>query len=85
LAIADAKRGHTLQNREIKVGCSWFQYGTGASTQDDRIGSLGSDPLSGGCPRDHFGVDSEFTYAANNELRVLAAEIDDKNGLVVGH
>ena len=44
---------------------------------------LGLQPLervSGGVERRDFGIDSGFTDAARDQLRDLAAEVDDEDG-----
>ena len=57
-------------------------FRTSAQNYGRRFGT--ADLLRGGGPRNHFRVHAEFSNSADNELGVLAAEINDVNGLM-GH
>ncbi len=50
----------------------------------DRITAFGRMPLEGGFRRlegDDLGIDAGFAHAPRDELRHLAAEIDDEDGV----
>ncbi len=66
------------------VGASAPKNRARAAAQNNGIRLERADPIPGGGPRDHLGVNAKLTDSSNDELRVLAAKIDDVNGLM-GH
>ncbi len=82
LAVADAKHGNA--RLEDRIGRAW------AADIDSRVGAAGKDhgfrldapkAFLGGLERDNLGKHAGFADAAGNQLRDLAAEIDDENGV----
>ena len=52
----------------------------GAAGQDDALGIEPLERFGGGVEGRDFGIDSGFANAARDQLRDLAAEVDDEDG-----
>ena len=75
------------QNRNTEFVHTWVDRGSAldvhrsrATRKDDSYRVLGSDLCSSQIVADDFREHMRFTHAARNELCVLRAEIDDKDG-----
>jgi hypothetical protein len=84
--VADAQDGHA-QLEETPVhsrGPVEIDAG-GPPRQDDSPRRKGAKLIEGDAARVYFAIDTLFSDAASNELRVLRAEVDDENEFASGH
>ena len=89
MAVADAEhRDAQIEHRLRGAGAAGPGHAVGAARQDHRLRRVGAqvgvaDRLVGA----DLAEDAEFTQAARDELRHLAAEIEDQDlvGMNVGH
>ena len=83
LAVADAKDRHAgIEQRLRGARAAFFGYRCGATGKDD---PLGLHPFIGGlghAERCDFAVNAGFAHTPCDELRHLAAEIDDEDGVL---
>ena len=83
-AVTDAKHWRAGgQQRIADLRRALRSYGFGAARQNDAFRRECGDLLRGRIPGQDLAVDADLAYAARDELRVLAAEIDDENALCV--
>ncbi len=80
LAIADAEDRKTAVEQHLRrPRAAFIQRGSRASRQDDRLGLQPVEAFFGRLEGDDFAIDAGFADAACDQLRYLAAEIDDEN------
>jgi hypothetical protein len=80
LAVADAKyRNAGLEHDLRRAGAVGLGCGGRAAGQDHRLRLHAPEGVLGGLERDDLGIDAGLAHAARDQLRHLAAEIDDED------
>ncbi len=85
LPVADAEHRHA--GLEHEVGRAWAAFvghGGRAAGEDDRLRLQGAEGGFGLLERDDLAIDAGLAHAPRDELRHLAAEIDDEQLIVAG-
>ncbi|MND45787.1 hypothetical protein D3C80_366510 [compost metagenome] len=86
LAVADAEdRNLAVKHRLRRARASFRRHGCGAAGEDHALGLKLLKRLCGILKRMDFAIDPGFADAARNQLRHLAAEIDDENAVGMGY
>ena len=82
LAVTDAQdRQAAVEQALGRARASILGHAGGRSRQDDALGLHAGKRLFRHAERRDFGIDARFAHAARDQLRHLAAEIDDKDGV----
>src|SRR5690606_88924 len=82
LAIADAKdRNVGLEDRLRGTRTADVDGGSRAAGEDHRLRGKAAESLLGRLERNDLGIDAGLAHATRYELRHLAAEVDDKDGV----
>ncbi len=80
LAVADAEHRHARGEHIIRGARRAFVKHAGrAAGQDDALGAEGRDPRRIGVEGQDFAIDAALADAAGDQLRNLAAEIENKD------
>ena len=81
LAVADAEQRQAAVEQNLwSAGAFSIDDGRRAAREDDPLGIETIERLVRGVERRDLGLDAGFADATSNELRHLAAEIDDEDG-----
>ncbi|MNM73733.1 hypothetical protein D3C81_854730 [compost metagenome] len=87
-AVADAEQRQAAVEHFLRCGrCARQRGGFRAAGQDDALGTKGGDFSRIVVPRPDFAIHAKFADATRDQLRVLCAEIEDEDLVVmdVGH
>jgi hypothetical protein len=80
-AVADAEGGDAgLEDAVVDAGRAVGVDGRGAAGEDDRVRVARADRVRRHAVRHELGVHPRLAHAARDQLRVLAAEVDDEDG-----
>jgi hypothetical protein len=83
LAVADAEHRQAHRKHAFGwAGARTFRHAGRATREDDALGAESLDAGEGGRVGPDLAVDAGFAQAARNQLRHLAAEIEDQNAVV---
>ncbi len=83
-AIADAEHGRAGRNQRVAdLRRALLAYRLGATRQDDALRRKRRDRFGRRIVRQDLAVDADLADAPRDQLRVLAAEIDDENAFGV--
>jgi hypothetical protein len=84
--VADAERRHAeLEQPRVDARGALGVHRRGAAGQDQRGRVSAAELVGGRAVRDELGVDARLSHPAGDQLRVLAAEVEDEHRTVVVH
>src|SRR5207245_638154 len=79
-SVADAERGDPLlEDRRIHPRCTLGVHRRRTTREDERSRVAAPDLLGARAVRDELRVDARLAHAPRDQLRVLAAEVDDED------
>jgi len=84
-AVADAKDGDAhAEDLRVHIRGAVAVNGRGAAGEDDALGLVGAEFVSGDCRGDEHGERAGLADASRDELSGLGAEVQDRDDLRVG-
>ena len=82
-AVADAENGHAgFEDGGARLVVAFFIGAHVRAREDDALRVEFANEVGGDVVRMHFAVDVRFAHATGDELRHLAAEVEDENTVV---